>query len=283
MDNLKLENRSSLIVITPPVSWEMPDFHELWEYRGLLFFLVRRDILLRFQQTQIGLLWVVLQPLILMLIFYIIFGVFAKIPTGNLPYSLFFLSGFVVWQLFSQIVNNSSMSLVGNIAVLIKSYFPRLILPLSTVPNALVDFVVCLVVFLIFMILNKDFAITLRYLLLPVLLVITVLFSSGVGMLFGASMVVFRDMKNLLNFILMVWMYLTPIFYPLTIVPEKYRFLFYLNPLTSIVQAFRWVLLGQAEIPRSGYLIISFLVAAIFWFAGTIAFRRMENTIADVM
>jgi lipopolysaccharide transport system permease protein len=283
MDNLKLENRSSLIVITPPVSWEMPDFHELWEYRGLLFFLVRRDILLRFQQTQIGLLWVVLQPLILMLIFYIIFGVFAKIPTGNLPYSLFFLSGFVVWQLFSQIVNNSSMSLVGNIAVLIKSYFPRLILPLSTVPNALVDFVVCLVVFLIFMILNKDFAITLRYLLLPVLLVITVLFSSGVGMLFGASMVVFRDMKNLLNFILMVWMYLTPIFYPLTIVPEKYRFLFYLNPLTSIVQAFRWVLLGQAEIPKSGYLIISFLVAAIFWFAGTIAFRRMENTIADVM
>jgi lipopolysaccharide transport system permease protein len=283
MDNLKLENRSSLIVITPPVSWEMPDFHELWEYRGLLFFLVRRDILLRFQQTQIGLLWVVLQPLILMLIFYIIFGVFAKIPTGNLPYSLFFLSGFVVWQLFSQIVNNSSMSLVGNISVLIKSYFPRLILPLSTVPNALVDFVVCLVVFLIFMILNKDFAITLRYLLLPVLLVITVLFSSGVGMLFGASMVVFRDMKNLLNFILMVWMYLTPIFYPLTIVPEQYRFLFYLNPLTSIVQAFRWVLLGQAEIPKSGYLIISFLVAAIFWFAGTIAFRRMENTIADVM
>jgi lipopolysaccharide transport system permease protein len=283
MDILKLENRSPLIVITPPVSWEMPDFHELWEYRGLLFFLVRRDILLRFQQTQIGLLWVVLQPLILMLIFYIIFGVFAKIPTGNLPYSLFFLSGFVVWQLFSQIVNNSSMSLVGNISVLIKSYFPRLILPLSTVPNALVDFVVCLVVFLIFMILNKDFAITLRYLLLPVLLVITVLFSSGVGMLFGASMVVFRDMKNLLNFILMVWMYLTPIFYPLTIVPEKYRFLFYLNPLTSIVQAFRWVLLGQAEIPKSGYLIISFLVAAIFWFAGTIAFRRMENTIADVM
>jgi lipopolysaccharide transport system permease protein len=283
MDILKLENRSPLIVITPPVSWEMPDFHELWEYRGLLFFLVRRDILLRFQQTQIGLLWVVLQPLILMLIFYIIFGVFAKIPTGNLPYSLFFLSGFVVWQLFSQIVNNSSMSLVGNISVLIKSYFPRLILPLSTVPNALVDFVVCLVVFLIFMILNKDFAITLRYLLLPVLLVITVLFSSGVGMLFGASMVVFRDMKNLLNFILMVWMYLTPIFYPLTIVPEQYRFLFYLNPLTSIVQAFRWVLLGQAEIPKSGYLIISFLVAAIFWFAGTIAFRRMENTIADVM
>jgi ABC-type polysaccharide/polyol phosphate export permease len=133
------------------------------------------------------------------------------------------------------------------------------------------------------MVFYKDFTITLRYLLLPVLIVITMLFSSGVGMLFGASMVVFRDMKNLLSFILMIWMYLTPIFYPITIVPEEYRFFYYLNPLTSLVQAFRWVLLGQGELPESTYLIISFLVAAIFWFAGAIAFKRMENTIADVM
>jgi lipopolysaccharide transport system permease protein len=133
------------------------------------------------------------------------------------------------------------------------------------------------------MILNASFSITLRYLLLPPLIIIVMAFASGVGMLFGASMVVFRDMKNLLGFIMMVWMYLTPIFYPITIVPEKYRYLFYLNPLTGMVQAFRWVLLGQGELPQSGYLLSSFAVAAIIWFTGAIAFKRMENKIADVM
>lgn len=283
MDNIEIENRASCVVITPPAPWEMPDFRELWDYRGLFYFLVRRDILLRFQQTQIGFLWVILQPLILMLIFYVLFGIFAKIPTDNIPYSLFFLSGFVVWQFFSQIVSNSSMSLVGNIGVIIKSYFPRLVLPLSTVPNALVDFMICFLVFLTFLIFNGNFPITARYLFLPFLLIITMVFSSGVGMLFGASMVVFRDMKNLLNFIMMIWMYLTPIFYPITIVPEKYRYLFYLNPLTGMVQAFRWVLLGQGELPKSSYLLSSLIVAAIFWLIGSIAFRRMENKIADVM
>jgi lipopolysaccharide transport system permease protein len=283
MNILKKQNGFSPIIITPPSSLELPDFQELWEYRGLFFFMIRRDIILRFQQTQIGFLWVVLQPLILMVIFYILFGVFVKIPTGNIPYSLFFLSGFVVWQFFSQIVNNSSMSLVANIGVIIKSYFPRLVLPLSTIPNALVDFVICFLVFLAFMVFNASFSITVRYLLLPPLIIIVMAFASGVGMLFGASMVVFRDMKNLLSFIMMVWMYLTPIFYPITIVPEKYRYLFYLNPLTGIVQAFRWVLIGQGELPPSGYLLSSFIVAAIIWFAGAIAFKRMENKIADVM
>ena len=283
MKNLDSRNGISPIVITPAAKLEMPDFRELWEYRGLFYFMIRRDIMLRFQQTQIGLLWVVLQPLIQMLIFYIIFGVLVKVPTGNIPYSLFFLSGFLVWQFFSQVVNNSSFSLVGNIGVIIKSYFPRLVLPLSTVPNALVDFVVCFLVFLGFMLLNGQFSITWRYLLLPVLLVITIIFSSGVGLLFGASMVVFRDMKNLLGFIMMIWMYLTPIMYPITIVPEEYRTLFYLNPLTSLVEAFRWALLGQGEFPKTGFLLISFAVAALIWFTGAIAFRRMENTIADVM
>jgi lipopolysaccharide transport system permease protein len=283
MKNHNAGNGISPIVITPPSSLEMPNFQELWDYRGLFFFLIRRDILLRFQQTQIGLLWVVLQPLIQMLIFYVIFGILVKVPTGNIPYSLFFLSGFMVWQFFSQVVNNSSFSLVGNIGVILKSYFPRLVLPLSTVPNALVDFAVCFLVFLIFLILNGEFPLTWRYLFLPVLLVITIIFSSGVGLLFGASMVVFRDMKNLLAFILMIWMYLTPIIYPITIVPEEYRIFFYLNPLTSLVQAFRWVLFGQGEFPKVEFLLISFIVATLIWLAGAIAFRSMENKIADVM
>jgi lipopolysaccharide transport system permease protein len=283
MDILKKKNGIVPIVITPPSSLELPDFRELWEYRGLFFFLIRRDIKLRFQQTVIGFLWVVLQPLIQMLIFYVILGVLINVPTNGIPYPIFFLSAFVVWQFFTQVVNNSAFSLVGNIGVIIKSYFPRLALPLSTIANALIDFGVSFLVLQVFLLIDKNYPITYRYLLLPVLLVITIIFSSGVGLLFGALMVVFRDTKNLLNFILMMWMYVTPIMYPITIAPEKYRILFYFNPLTSLVDAYRWVFLGQGDLPRISFLSISILIATLIWFSGAIAFRAMENKIADVM
>ena len=283
MNILKRRNGISPIVIAPPTSLELPDFRELWEYRGLFFFLVRRDIKLRFQQTVIGVLWVALQPLIQMMIFYVILGVLIKVPTNDIPYQLFFLSGFVVWQFFSQVVNGSAFSLVGNIGVIIKSYFPRLALPLSTIANALIDFVVCFIIFQVFMLFDGSFPITPRYLLLPVLLTITIVFSSGIGLLFGALMVVFRDTKNFLAFILMMWMYLTPIMYPVSIFPDRYQFILYLNPLTSLVQAYRWVFFGAGDLPRVGLLLISLVIATILWFSGAIAFRSMENRIADVM
>lgn len=283
MDIPKRQNRIFPIVITPPSSLELPNFRELWEYRGLFLFLIRRDVKLRFQQTVIGFLWVVLQPLIQMLIFYIIFGLLVKVPTNGIPYPLFFLSAFVVWQFFTQVVNNSAFSLVGNVGVINKSYFPRLALPLATIANALIDFGVSFLVLLVFLLINGNYFITSRYLLLPVLLIITIIFSSGVGLLFGALMVVFRDTKNLLNFILMMWMYITPILYPISIAPEKYRILFYFNPLTSLVDAYRWVFLGQGDLPKIGYLSISLVIATLIWFSGAIAFRAMENKIADVM
>jgi|RifCSP13_3_1023840.scaffolds.fasta_scaffold51888_2 lipopolysaccharide transport system permease protein len=283
MEIFKKRNEFTPIVITPPSSLELPDFRELWEYKGLFLFLVRRDIKLRFQQTVIGFLWIVLQPLIQMVIFYILFGVLVRVPTGEVPYHLFFLSAFVVWQFFSQVVTYSTNSLVGNIGVIIKSYFPRLALPLASVASLLVDFGVSILILLVFLLIDGDFPITLRYLLLPVLLVITTIFSSGVGLLFGALTVVFRDMRNLLGFILMIWMYLTPIMYPLSVVPEKYRILLYLNPLTSLVESFQWVFLHQGDLPRIGYLLISCVVALLIWFSGAVAFRAMENKVADVM
>ena len=181
----------------------------------------------------IGFLWIILQPLIQLLIFYILFGLLVPVPTNGVPYALFFLSGFVVWQFFTQVVNDRAMSLVGNIGVIIKSYFPRLALPLSTVASTLVDFGISFLVLMIFLLANGHYPITIRYLLLPLLLALTIIFSSGVGLLFGALMVVFRDMKNLLNFIIMIWMYITPIMYPTSIAPAKYQILFYLNPLTE--------------------------------------------------
>lgn len=283
MDIANREGGISPIVVTPPSSLEMPNFRELWEYRGLFFFLIRRDIKLRFQQTVIGFLWILLQPLIQMLIFYVILGVLIGVPTNGIPYPIFFLSAFVVWQFFTQVVNYSAFSLVGNIGVIVKSYFPRLALPLSTVGTALVDFAVSFLLLLVFLLMNGNYPITFRYLLLPVLLVITIIFSSGVGLLFGALMVVFRDTKNFLNFVLMMWMYITPIAYPTSIAPEKYRVLFYLNPLTSLVDAYRWVFLGQGSLPRLSYLAISLSVAIVIWFWGAIAFKAMENRIADVM
>ncbi len=283
MDIIKKRNAIAPIIITPPSALELPNFRELWEYKGLFFFLVRRDIKLRFQQTVIGFLWIILQPLLQLLIFYVLFAILIPIPTSGVPYALFYLSGFVVWQFFTQVVNNSANSLVGNIGVIIKSYFPRLALPLATVAGALVDFGVSFLVLMVFLVINGGYPITLRYLLLPVLLVLTIIFSSAVGLLFGALMVVFRDMKNLLNFIVMIWMYITPIIYPVTIAPEKYQILFYLNPLTSLVEAYRWVFLNESGLPHYKYLLVSLGVAIVIWFGGAIAFRAMENKIADVM
>jgi lipopolysaccharide transport system permease protein len=283
MDILQKRNGIFPIVVTPPSSLELPNFRELWEYRGLFYFLVRRDIKLRFQQTFIGVFWVVLQPLIQMLIFYVILGILIKVPTNGVPFPLFFLSAFLAWQFFSQVVNLSAFSLVGNLGVILKSYFPRLALPLASIVNALVDFAVCFLVLMFFLLLDGHYPITARYLLLPVLLVITIIFSSGVGLLFGALMVVFRDTKNLLSFILMMWMYVTPIMYPISIAPERFRILFYINPLTSLVDAYRWVFLGQGDLPRISYLSISIVIAVIIWLCGAIAFRAMENRIADIM
>lgn len=283
MANAAKEKKFTPVVIGPPGALELPDFRELWEYKGLLFFLVSRDIKVRFQQTFIGFLWIIVQPLIQMLIFTVIFGFLIRVPTGGIPYSIFFLSGFVIWQFFTQIVNSSAFSLVSNIGIIIKSYFPRLVLPLSTVLGSLVDFVISFFLLLVFLLADGQFPITWRYLLLPFLLILTTIFASGVGLLFGALMVVFRDMKNLLGFILMIWMYVTPIMYPITIAPERYRIFFYLNPLVGLIDAFRWAVLHQGDLPRFDYLLVSLFVSIVIWYLGALVFRAMENRIADVM
>jgi len=270
------------VVITPAGKLDLPDFKEVWNYRDLLAFLVRRDLKVRFQQTVIGFLWIFLQPIIQMLIFYMILGVFVKIPTDNVPYPVFFLSGSLVFQLFTQIVNSNAYSLLGNVSVIIKSYFPRLVLPLSATISSLVDFLISFAVLLVFLLANH-YPITDRYFLLPLLLLITVLFSSGIGLLFGSLMVVFRDTKNLLSYIMIIWMYLTPVMFPMSIVPEELHVYFYFNPLTSLVNAYRWVFLYQGELPGPGDFLISLSVAAVLCFLGLIAFKSMENRIVDVM
>lgn len=279
---VNLKKNEYPIEITPAKNIELPNFRELWDYRDLVVFLVKRELKSRFQQTLIGVFWIALQPIIQMLIFYVILGILIRVPTEDIPYPIFFLSGFVVWQLFSQIVNSSGFSLVANIGVISKTYFPRLALPIATTISSLVDFVVSMVLLFIVMIPN-GYSLSLRLLLLPILLLITMAFSSGIGLLFGALMVTFRDMKNLLGFILMIWMYVTPIIYPISLVPENYQIILRLNPLTSLVEIYRWMFLGTGTIPPVFQLFLSALVAILLWLLGAIAFKNMENKIADVM
>lgn len=270
------------IVISPIKSLEIPDFKEVLDYKDLLFFLVKRDLVSRFQQTTIGVLWIALQPILQMLIFYAILGIIIKVPTGETPYHIFFLTGFIVYQLFNQIVNASAFSLLSHIGVITKIYFPRLTLPLSSTISSLVDFIVSFLVLLIFLLAN-DYPVTIRYLYIPLLVIFTMLLSSSVGLIFGALMVIFRDTKNLLGFILMIWMYATPIIYPINLVPENYRVILHLNPLTPLVEFYRWVFLGEGVLPSLQNGIISFVVVILFWFIGAILFKTMENKIADVM
>jgi len=270
------------IIVTPSKRLELPNFREVWEYRDLLWFLVQRELKVRFQQTFIGVLWIALQPILQMVIFYIVLGVLVKVPTDNIPYPIFFLSGFIVWQLFSQIVNSSAYSLLGNVGIITKSYFPRLVLPLASTISSIIDFLVSLALVLVLMAINH-FPITERFFALPILMLLTMLFSSGVGLFFGALMVSFRDVRNLLGFILMIWMYITPIMYPISIVPEQYKIMFRLNPLTVLVEAFRWVFLGTGSLPPGHQILLSFVVAVAIWFIGAVMFRSMENKIADVM
>ena len=279
---VNLKKNEYPIEITPAKNIELPNFRELWDYRDLVVFLVKRELKSRFQQTLIGVFWIALQPIIQMLIFYVILGILIRVPTGDIPYPIFFLSGFVVWQLFSQIVNSSGFSLVANIGVISKTYFPRLALPIATTISSLVDFVVSVALLFIVMIPN-GYSLSLRLLLLPILLLITMAFSSGIGLLFGALMVTFRDMKNLLGFILMIWMYVTPIIYPISLVPENYQIILRLNPLTSLVEIYRWMFLGTGTLPPVFQLLLSASVAILLWLLGAIAFKNMENKIADVM
>lgn len=282
MNSVKTDNRIKPIIITPPKFIEMPNFKEVWEARDLLFFLVERDLKTRFQQTLIGVFWIALQPIIQVLIFYLILGILVKVPTGDIPYPLFFLSGFVAWQLFSQIVNSSAFSMTSNIGVITKSYFPRLVLPLSSTIGSLIDFFVSFILLIILMGLNS-YPITTRFFFIPILLLLTMIFSSGVGLLFGALMVSFRDVKNLLGFILMIWMYLTPIMYPISLVPPKYQILLSINPLTSLVESFRWVFLKTGSLPPMSHFLVSFFMMMVIWLLGAVYFRNMENKIADVM
>ncbi len=270
-----------MIFLRPAKGWLGLDLRELWRYRELIFFLTWRDIKVRYKQAILGVSWALLQPLLTVLIFTMIFGILLKTPSQNLPYPLFALSALLPWQLFATALQRSSVSLVGNANLITKIYFPRLAIPLSTVFAALVDFLVSFLVLLGVMIYYRHWPSLNNLWLLPIIL-LALLTALAVGLWLSALNVQYRDVQHMVPFIIQVWMYASPIVYPIDIIPAgPWRLLYGLNPMVGVIQGFRWALLGTE--PPDMTMLISAGVVLILLVSGLYYFRRMEKTFADIV
>ncbi len=277
------EQSSSMPVtyLRPSKGWLSIDMPELWRYRELIFFLTWRDIKVRYKQAVLGVAWAVLQPLLTVLIFTIVFGVLLSTPSSDLPYPLFAFSALLPWQLFASALQRSSVSLVGNANLITKIYFPRLAIPLSSVFAALVDFGVSFLV-LIGMMIYYQFWPGWNILWLVPILIMVIFTALSVGLWLSAFNVQYRDVQHMVPFIIQVWMYASPIVYPIDIIPEGiWRLLYGLNPMVGIIQGFRWALLGADQPDLT--MLISIVVVIVLLVGGLYYFRRMEKTFADIV
>ena len=270
-----------LFVVTPARGWSLPQFASLWEYRELLYFLIWRDVKVRYKQTVLGVLWAVLQPFMTMLVFSIFFGELGQFPSDGVPYPIFTYTALLPWQLFVGSLAASANSLVGNQQLITKVYFPRLIVPLSAVSMGLIDFSLSCVILLGMMAYYGIYP-TAAILLLPFLVVLAVATALAVGLWLATLNVEYRDVQYTIPFLTQFWLFITPVAYPSSMVPEQWRMLYSLNPMVGAVDGFRWALLGQTTKPDAA-IFLSILVTGILLLGGLYYFRRMESTFADVV
>jgi lipopolysaccharide transport system permease protein len=268
------------MVIEPRRGWATIDWRELLHYRDLLYFLIWRDIKVRYKQTVLGALWAIVQPTIYMVVFSLFFGRLAGMPSDGLPYPIFLYAGLLPWTLFAASVGQSANSVIGSSNLITKVYFPRLIIPLASVGSALVDFAVASSVLVILMI-YYAVAPGIALCWLPLLIVGTVTTALGVGMLIAALNVAYRDFRYIVPFMIQLWLFLTPVIYPVNLVPPKWQWMLMLNPMTGFIGGYRAALLG---LPMPLASLASALVLGIVAFiAGAIYFRTTERTFADVV
>jgi lipopolysaccharide transport system permease protein len=265
----------------PSKGWAWPKLRELWEYRELLYFFVWRDIKVRYRQTVMGALWAIIQPFFTMVIFSLFFGRLAKIPSDGLPYPVFSYAALVPWTFFATALNQASNSLVISANMVKKIYFPRLSLPIATVLASVVDFVLAFIV-LLGMMLYYGLVPTINVLWLPFFLLLALVTSLGVSLWLSAMNVQFRDVHYTIPFLTQAWLFVTPIAYPSSLLPEPWRTFYGLNPMAGVVEGFRWALLGTDTAPGSMTL-ISAVVALTLFISGAFYFRRMEQGFADVL
>lgn len=267
--------------IQPSTGWVSLQLHELWEYRELLYFLTWRDIKVRYKQTALGAAWAIIQPFMTMVVFSLFFGRLAKVPSDGIPYPIFSYAALVPWTFFANGLGQSANSLVGNANLIKKVYFPRLTIPISTVLSGAIDFLLAFVV-LLGMMLWYGITPTGNIVWLPLLLLLALVTSLGVGLWFCALNVEYRDVRYVVPFLTQFWMFATPIAYSSTLVPEKWRAIYGLNPMVGVIDGFRWALLGQ-KLSSAGMLIVSSVAALLMLGSGAYYFRRMEKNFADVV
>jgi lipopolysaccharide transport system permease protein len=267
--------------IAPSKGWVSLKLGELWEYRELLYFLIWRDIKVRYKQTALGAAWAIIQPFFTMVVFSLFFGRLAKVPSDGIPYPIFSFAALVPWTFFANGLGQSSNSLVGSANLITKVYFPRLTIPIASVLSGIVDFALAFVV-LLGMMFYYGMMPTLNVLWLPLFVLLALIASLGVGLWLSALNVEYRDVRYVVPFITQFWMFVTPIAYPSSLLSEPWRTLYGLNPMVGVVEGFRWALLGTKTAP--GPLIaVSSTAALVILVTGAFYFRRMEKTFADIV
>jgi lipopolysaccharide transport system permease protein len=274
-----IDSAAAEITITPLKGWTQLGLREVWEYRDLIWSFATRNFRVRYRQMALGPLWSILSPLVDMIIFSTIFGGLAKLPSEGVPYSIFAYTALIPWGYFSGVTNASAGSLVSEMDVISKIYFPRLVIPLSNVLSLLFDTIISLVI-LLGMILYYHFPFTWKLLLVPAYLLLAAVAGLGVGLWLATLAVRYRDVRNLAGYGLQVLKFVTPVVYSASLIPEKWQFLYRLNPVYWVVEGFRWVFLGTGQAPSLS-IWISACIAAVLLITGMFVFRRTERTIVD--
>lgn len=275
------ESKLPTVLIKPSRTWVPLNLGQLWAYRELLYFLMWRDIKVRYKQTMLGVLWAILQPLLTMIIFTLLFGRIAGLPTDGIPRPVFYYSGLLPWLYFATTLTTAGNSMVQNTNLVTKVYFPRVILPASVSISGLLDFLVGSTL-LVGMIVWYGLSVGPSVLLWPVLILPLVLFTLGVALILAALNVQYRDVKYAIPFFIQMWMFLTPVIYPSSLIPEKWRWLLALNPMTGIIEGFRY-----AIVPSDGFalstVLVSLGISILVFGVGYVWFRRTERAFADIV
>lgn len=270
-----------ITLIEPSRRWPSLECKELWAYRELLYFLAWRDVKVRYKQAALGMAWAILQPLLTMVVFTLVFKNVADMPSDGLPYSIFAYTALLAWNLFAGALQRSVTSVVGQSHLISKVYFPRLLVPFSATISGLVDFAVSFIL-LVAMMLWFGIVPTWGLLLLPAFIVLAIGSALSVGLWLSAINVKYRDVGHAIPFLIQLWMFASPVAYPVSVVPERWRLIYSLNPMTGVIEGFRWALLGKEQ-PDIGAIAVTAVMTAVLFAGGFVYFKKVEETFADVV
>ena len=286
MNSNRLNNESWDVVIKPVHGWFNINFKEIVQYWGLILLFVRRDFVVFYKQTILGPLWYIIQPLFNTLVFTLIFGKVAKIPTDGIPPFIFYLSGTVVWAYFASCLNQTGKTFVANTHIFGKVYFPRVTVPISIAITAVFQFIIQFMIFLGFFVyfwyVGTDIKPSIYVFTLPLIVLHMAILSVGMGLIISAATAKYRDLTFAMGFLVQLWMYLTPVVYPLSEVPDKFKIFILINPMTAVVESFRGVFLGVSSLTMQG-LLLSIILTILFFIGGIIVFSRVEKTFMDTV